>query len=301
MRGVYTALATPFDSSNEIDFPVLEKILHQQIAAGIRGFVIAGTTGESPTLNRGEKEKLFRFVFEFAKGKSLDLVAGTGTNDTRESRALTLLAEEIGYRRFLVVVPYYNKPSQAGLEAHFTAIADATKTGEIILYNVPGRTGISLSVETIVRLAAHPKITAIKEASGDLSFFAELRAGLTAAKRELYLFSGDDVTYSPFLLAGGHGTISVASHVCPRALLELEAAARDGDRSRGDQLQADYLPLFRDLFLESNPGPLKWMLAKLGLGENILRLPLVAVGESTAKKLETTLASYRMETAEFRR
>ncbi len=301
MQGIYTALITPFDVKGEIDFPALTKVLEQQISAGIRGFVVCGTTGEGSTLSKEEKEKLFRFVFDFAKGKNLDLVAGTGTNDTRESIALTNLAARIGYRQFLIVVPYYNKPSQAGLHAHFTAIADSVSDGTVILYNVPGRTGISLAVDTVVSLAEHPKIRAIKEASGNLKYLAELQADLAVKKRTLSLLSGDDLTYYPFLLAGGHGVISVSSHVCPRAMLELEAAAAKGDRAVGDRLQENYFPIFDALFVESNPGPLKWMLAKLGLIENRLRLPLVPVGKPAIEKLESVTAQYRIETGEFRR
>jgi 4-hydroxy-tetrahydrodipicolinate synthase len=211
------------------------------------------------------------------------------------------MAEAIGYKRFLVVVPYYNKPSQAGLLSHYRAIADAISEGEVVLYNVPSRTGISLTVESVVELASHPKIRAIKEASGDLKFLAELRAELTSKRRTLSLLSGDDLTYYPFLLAGGDGTISVASHVCPRALIELEAAAKSGDHAHGDRIQMNYLPIFRDLFIESNPGPLKWMLAKLELCENRLRLPLVPVGGMTEKRLEATLSQYRIEAGEFRK
>jgi 4-hydroxy-tetrahydrodipicolinate synthase len=257
-------------------------VLEQQIGAGIRGYVICGTTGEGSTLAKEEKERLFRFVFEYSKGKNLDLVAGTGTNDTRESIALTKLAAEIGYRQFLIVVPYYNKPSQAGLHAHFTAIADSLNDGKVILYNVPGRTGISLSVETVVSLAAHPKIRAIKEASGNLQYLA-------------------DLTYYPFLLAGGNGVISVSSHVCPQAMLEIEAAVAQGDRAKGDRLQEKYFPIFDALFVESNPGPVKWMLEKLGLIENRLRLPLVPVEASAIEKLESVTSHYRVESNEFRR
>jgi 4-hydroxy-tetrahydrodipicolinate synthase len=301
MKGIYTALITPFDAKGEVDFAALTKVLEQQIGAGIRGYVICGTTGEGSTLAKEEKERLFRFVFEYSKGKNLDLVAGTGTNDTRESIALTKLAAEIGYRQFLIVVPYYNKPSQAGLHAHFTAIADSLNDGKVILYNVPGRTGISLSVETVVSLAAHPKIRAIKEASGNLQYLAELQGGLAEKKRTLSLLSGDDLTYYPFLLAGGNGVISVSSHVCPQAMLEIEAAVAQGDRAKGDRLQEKYFPIFDALFVESNPGPVKWMLEKLGLIENRLRLPLVPVEASAIEKLESVTSHYRVESNEFRR
>lgn len=301
MRGVYTALATPFDARGEIDYPSLTKILDQQRAAGVKGLVVCGTTGESPTLAKAEKESLFRFVFDFAKDTGLDLVAGTGTNDTRESVALTKLAHGIGYRKFLAVVPYYNRPSQAGLRAHFEAIADAVPDGTVVLYNVPGRTVAALSVDTIVALSAHPRIRALKEASGDLNFLTQIRAGLAAAGRSLDLLSGDDATYYPFLLGGGHGVISVASHVCPRAMIELGEAAARGDRERGDALQAEYAPIFRDLFVEANPGPLKWVLAKMGLAENRFRLPLVPVEKFAEEKLAHTFSLYRLESGEYRR
>jgi 4-hydroxy-tetrahydrodipicolinate synthase len=301
MRGIYTALITPFDSHNEIDFPSLERVLRQQIGAGIRGFVVAGTTGESSTLSIEEKEKLFRFVWEFARGKSLELVAGTGSNDTRETIALTKLAQEIGYRKFLIVVPYYNKPSQAGLLAHFRAVADSVSEGEVVLYNVPGRTGISLEVGTIVELARHPRVRALKEASGDLRFLASLRRELSSAKLELSLLSGDDVTYSGFVSGGGHGVISVSSHVCPRAMLEIESAVARQEPSTVERLQAEYLPIFQALFVESNPGPLKWMLSKLGLCENRFRLPLVPVGPESERKLAEVVGHYRIEAGEYRR
>lgn len=301
MRGVYTALATPFDARGEIDYPSLSKILRQQRAARVQGLVVCGTTGESPTLANAEKEALFRFVLDFARGTGLDLVAGTGTNDTRESVALTKLAHAVGYRKFLAVVPYYNRPSQAGLRAHFEAIAEAIPDGTVVLYNVPGRTVTALSVDTIVALAAHPRIRALKEASGDLSFLTEIRVGLAAAGRTLDLLSGDDATYYPFLLGGGQGVISVASHVCPRAMIEIGEAVAKGDRARGDDLQAAYAPIFRDLFVEANPGPLKWALAKMGLAENRFRLPLVPVEKSTEEKLERTFSLYRLEAEEYRR
>jgi 4-hydroxy-tetrahydrodipicolinate synthase len=259
MQGVYTALATPFDENGEIDYRSLDRILGQQIQSGIRGFVVCGTTGESPTLSREEKKSLFRHVLEFSRGQYLDLVAGTGTNDTRESVALTTMAYDIGFRRFLAVVPYYNRPSQAGLLAHFSAIGDAVpEDGEVILYNVPGRSGVGLAVETIVALADHPRIRAIKEASGDLDFLAELKTGLARANRTLALLSGDDATYAQFLAAGGSGVISVASHICPRAMIEIEAALKKGDGETARRLHENYAPLFRDLFVESNPGPLNF-------------------------------------------
>jgi len=302
VKGIYTALLTPFLKSGEIDYPAVTRILDQQTRLGIKGFVVCGTTGEGSTLSLKEKEELFRFVLDYGKGKNLELVAGTGSNDTRETIALTKLTEVMGYRKFLIVVPYYNKPSQEGLRQHFTAVADACvqSDSQIILYNVPGRTGISLDVGTITELAAHKKIRAIKEASGDISFLVSLQKSLASAKRELHLLSGDDVTYSSFLMAGGEGVISVSSHVCPTAMIEIEKSVERKDFSHAEKIHAAFLPVFSGLFVESNPGPLKWMMAKLGLCENRLRLPLVPIQTPAVEKLERILKVFRIDSGEFR-
>lgn len=303
MKGIYTALITPFMASGEIDYSALTRILDQQTRLGIRGFVVCGTTGESSTLSDEEKVALYRFVLDFGKGKNLDLVAGTGSNDTRETIELTQLAESIGYRKFLIVVPYYNKPSQEGLRQHFLAVANGTREpqSEIILYNVPSRTGVSLSVETITTLAAHPKIRALKEASGDLSFLIEVQNSLLKANRSLSLLSGDDALYFSFIKAGGHGVISVSSHICPSAMLEIESSVASGNVDRAEKVQQAFFPIFNNLFVESNPGPLKWMMAELGLCENILRLPLVPLQAPAVEKLRNTLGAFRIEAEEIRK
>ncbi|MBC7384915.1 MAG: 4-hydroxy-tetrahydrodipicolinate synthase [Cryobacterium sp.] len=297
-EGIYTALATPFAKGGEIDYPALTRLMEQQLRHGISGFVVCGTTGESPTLTREEKANLFRFVYAFAQGKNIDLMAGTGTNDTRETIELTKMAETIGYRRVLVVVPYYNKPSPAGLQQHFEAVADSC-LGELVLYNVPGRTNISLTADTIVELAAHPKINAIKEASGNLEFLAEIQKKLRLKNRSLQLLSGDDETYLEFIRAGGHGVISVASHVCPTGMRSLEASHRAADREEGDRLQKAYLSFFQDLFIEANPGPLKWMLKQLGVCENVLRLPLVPISKIAEEKLKAVVSKFRKVSEEY--
>lgn len=300
--GVYTALITPFLLSDEIDYPALTRVLDQQIRLGIRKFVVCGTTGESSTLSLEEKRALFAFVLDYGRGKNLELVAGTGTNDTRETIALTRLAETIGYRKFLIVVPYYNKPSQEGLRQHFLAVSDACVKPEsqIILYNVPGRTSISLEVETITALAAHKKICAIKEASGDIKFLLALQNSLANANRSLTLLSGDDATYCSFLRAGGEGVISVSSHICPTAMLEIEKSIAQKDFLNAEKIHKHFLPIFTDLFVESNPGPLKWMMARLSLCENQLRLPLVPIQPAAIEKLGKTLDHFRIEEGEFR-
>ncbi len=297
MKDVYTALITPFTTLGEVDYSALKKIIDQQLRHKVSGFVVSGTTGESPTISLEEKEKLFRFVFDTTHGKSISLIAGTGTNDTRETIWLTALAESIGYRKFLIVVPYYNKPSQEGLRQHFRAVADSLKekASELILYNVPGRTGVSLEIGTISELATHPKIRGIKEASGNISFLRDLKKDLDMKKIEFSFLSGDDATYLDFLKAGGMGVISVSSHLCPRAMIELGEAIEKKDMSGAEKIQNDFLPLFNQLFIESNPAPLKWFLKKLNLCENHLRLPLVPVSKESESKLTQALALYRIQ------
>lgn len=303
MKGIYTALLTPFLESGEVDYSALTRILEQQTRLGIRGFVVCGTTGESVTLSLEEKEKLYRFVLAYGKGKTLDLVAGTGSNDTRESVKLTQLAESIGYRKFLIVVPYYNKPSQEGLRQHFITVANATlqPESEIILYNVPSRTGVTLSAETIANLASHPKIRAIKEASGDLTFLSAIQKALSEKKLSLSLLSGDDAVYHDFIKAGGHGVISVSSHVCPSAMIQIEKRVAEGNFEEAEKIQRKFLPIFSGLFIESNPTPLKWVMAELGLCKNILRLPLVPVAAPTVEKLRRLLMDFRIESEEIRK
>jgi 4-hydroxy-tetrahydrodipicolinate synthase len=301
IEGIYTALATPFAAGGEIDYAALSKLLDRQIGSGVMGFVVSGTTGESPTLNLREKEKLFSFVKNHCAGKAagrIDLIAGTGTNDTRESIELTALAESLGYKRTLVVVPYYNKPSQSGLIQHYSAIADSTRS-EVILYNVPGRTGISLSVDAIVELSAHERITGIKEASGNIEFLKQILSALKDKGRALATLSGDDATYLPFLEAGGNGVISVASHVCPTAMLEIEKAVSTHDSKKANTVQSSFLPLFENLFIEANPTPLKWMLQRLGIGDGSLRLPLTKISKGSEDQLNAILSSYRIDRGEF--
>jgi len=291
MKGVYTALLTPFRADGSIDDESLARLVAQQVKAKIDGLVICGTTGESPTLKRAEKIRLFETVQKLLAGTAVDLVAGTGSNDTAETVDLSKEVNRLGIKKFLVVTPYYNKPTPAGLIAHFTKVADEID-GEVILYNVPGRTGIGLTPATVAELAGHPKITGLKEATGQLELTTAILCELEAKNRSLAVLSGDDATYFPMLCAGATGVISVASHLIPGPMRKMTELVRRGEIVEARGLHHRYYPIFRDLFVESNPGPLKWAMAELGLCENRLRKPLVPVSSAAEAKLESMFARY---------
>lgn len=291
MRGIYTALVTPFTEDGGIDWDGLDRLIAQQVAQKVDGLVICGTTAESPTLTREEKLRLLSHVLERTAGLELDLVAGTGSNCTRETVEFTQQVEQLGYQRFLVVTPYYNKPSQKGLVAHFTAIANAIR-GEVVLYNVPGRTGISLSSRAIAALAAHPRITALKEATGNLEFLREIREALRESGHSLDLLSGDDPTFLPFLRGGGVGSISVASHLIGGTLKQIQHAHDAKEDHRAEKLHERALRLCQHLFIDTNPGPVKFCLAEAGLIQEVLRLPLVPISDEHRSVLRHDLSEW---------
>lgn len=284
-KGVYTAIITPFLESGAIDWQAYESLIKTQVEAGVSGIVVTGTTGESPTLSKDEKKKIWEKTLELLKGTSLECVAGTGTNNTEETIEYTRLAQSLGYKKFLLVTPYYNKPTQEGLKQHYQKIANEVR-GEIILYNVPGRTGVSLSAQTIAQLATHPQITALKEATGNLDFLIEIQNELKKFDAKMDLLSGDDATTLPFIKNGGVGCISVASIVAPQSMVEL-------CKNKSESVHQKLQPLFRDLFIESNPGPVKFLLSEMGVIKNVLRLPLVGVTEETKIKLKKTMSLYQ--------
>ncbi len=268
--GVITALVTPF-FEGKIDFPSVEKLVKNQLQRGVQGFVINGTTGESPTLRASECEELFAFIKKRIP-KNIPLIVGTGSNSTEKTIEDSKAAEKMGADAVLVVVPYYNRPPQKGLFEHFKAVADQIHI-PLILYNVPGRTITSLELETVKKLSEHPNIIGIKEASGSVAFAKQLRS---ACGNEFLLLSGDDGSYDAFMEAGGDGVISVASHIIPEALLERKATA--------------YLDLINSLFIESNPIPVKTALSLMGLIRSPeLRLPLVLPSSATVEKLKTEM------------
>jgi 4-hydroxy-tetrahydrodipicolinate synthase len=240
----------------------------------IFGFVILGTTGESPTVDVDEHHELIRAAVEYAAGR-LPIIAGTGANSTREAIELTAYAKEVGASRALSVVPYYNKPTQEGLYRHFRAVAEAVDL-PLILYNVPSRTVADLANDNALRLADVPGIGGIKEATADLGRGSELLKALAAAgKRDFAVYSGDDITGLPLMLMGGQGVISVTANVAPKLMAKMCAAALTGDLATARECNNRLLPLHRQLFVEANPIPVKWALGEMGLIHGELRLPLV--------------------------
>ncbi len=295
MKGIYTALITPFKSDGRIDEESLNRLLEQQKRSKVDGVVVCGTTAESPTLEREEKLWLMKKIHKDLAGTGIEVIAGTGSNDTEETIQLTLEAEKIGIKRFLLVTPYYNKPTQKGLVEHFTKIASQIQ-GQIILYNVPSRTSIGIHPETIGELAMNPKIIALKEASGDVSLTSEIRAVLSRRGiKGFSILSGDDATFFPLLCMGATGVISVTSHVITGPMKKMQTYVEAGRLEEARALHDRYYPIFRDTFVETNPAPIKWMLTQLGICENRLRLPLVPISQDAEKKLQVLMSQYRTD------
>ncbi len=293
MRGIWTALITPFNKKNEIDFLAFRRILQDQKNAGISGVIPCGTTGESPTLTLKEKKELITTALEVLCGTPVKVFAGTGTNNTSETLELSVWANQQGVDGLLIVTPYYNKPSQAGLEKHYLTIANAV-TCELMLYHVPGRTGVSLMPETIARLAQHPQIRSLKDATGSLAFANEIM-DLTMQKGvQLDLLSGDDVTFLPLLSIGAAGIVSVASNLFPRAMVALFHAVENGELEVARKIHHFYYPLFRDLFIESNPVPIKLAMSLSGWCSEYVRMPLTPLTPSSSDQLTHSLIRCNM-------
>jgi len=287
--GTYTALVTPFQN-DRVDEAAFERLIEAQIAGGITGIVPVGTTGESPTLDHDEHMRVIELGVKFAKGRC-KVIGGTGSNATREAVSMTVAAEKLGCDGALLVAPYYNKPSQEGLFRHFKAIADATKL-PIILYSIPGRCGIEIGVETVARLAkACPNIVAIKEAGGTVERVSALRVALPET---FEILSGDDSLTMPFIAAGAVGVISVASNLIPTEVGALVDAALAGDFAGAREIHERLYPLFKDLFIEPNPVPIKYALARNGKMQPEVRLPLCEMSAAAAEKLETTLRRLKL-------
>jgi 4-hydroxy-tetrahydrodipicolinate synthase len=283
--GTYTALVTPF-RNGQVDYDGFRKLIDAQIAGGVDGIVPVGTTGESPTLSHDEHREVIKAAVEIAAGR-VKVVGGTGSNSTEEAIGLTQDAEKVGADGALIVAPYYNKPSPEGLYRHFRAIAETTKL-PIILYSIPGRCGIEIGVPVVARLAKDcPNIVAIKEAGGSVERVSQLRQ---AVPDSFEIISGDDSLTVPFISVGAVGVISVASNVAPGPVSELVRAAREGQMARAEQLHRRLYPLFKNLFIESNPAPSKYALSlTMGLSPE-LRLPLVEMGEENRRLVRATLA-----------
>ncbi|MCL4721140.1 MAG: 4-hydroxy-tetrahydrodipicolinate synthase [Gammaproteobacteria bacterium] len=267
--GSSVAVVTPMQLDGTVDFGCLERLVDFHVAEGSDALVVAGTTGESATLSKAEHVEVVRVVAERAAGR-IPVIAGTGSNSTAQTIDLSRAVAGFPIDGYLIVTPYYNKPTQEGLYRHYLAIADEVDR-PVILYNVPGRTGVDLLPETVVRLASHPHIVGLKEATGDLSRVEPLRQGCGG---EFFLLSGDDATSREFMLRGGQGVISVTANVAPALMAQMCEAALEGNGALAAELDARLAALHRDLFIESNPIPVKWALERLGLIPGGLRLPL---------------------------
>jgi 4-hydroxy-tetrahydrodipicolinate synthase len=286
-RGTFTALVTPF-RNGDVDLGALEKLVEAQIAAEITGLVAVGTTGESPTLTHEEKETIIARVVEVTRGRG-KVVAGTGSNSTRDSIEMTKFAEKTGADAALLVAPYYNKPSQEGLFRHFKAIADATSL-PIMLYNIPGRCSVDILPETVVRLAENCRnVVCIKEASGSVERVGDLRRRLP---EEFTVLSGDDSLTLPFMSVGAAGVVSVATNLFPSEVCALVRACDSGDFKSAQALQRSLLPLFKDLFIEPNPVPVKTALGWRGVMSAQVRLPLCEMSEANQARLRKTLEEF---------
>jgi len=283
LEGSMTALITPF-KDDKVDAKAFQEFCAWQIAEGTDALVPVGTTGESATLDYDEHKRVIELCIEVAKGK-VPVIAGTGSNATREAIELTLHAQHAGADAVLQVVPYYVKPMQEGMYQHFKAIHDATDI-PIVLYNVPGRVGVDMSAETTARLAKLPRIVGIKDATADLTRPAKTRI---LAGEDFVQLSGEDATIIPFLGNGGHGCISVTSNVAPRLLAELHDSWRAGDIKRARQINDRLMPLHTALFVETSPAPAKYAASLLGLCSADCRLPMVPVTPETAAKVKAAM------------
>lgn len=277
--GAATAIITPF-KNNQVDYDAFEKLIQWQIAQGIDAIVVVGTTGEGPTLTDEEHKAVIKFCVEKVAGR-VPVIAGTGSNDVAYAIELTEYSCQVGADAMLLVTPYYNKATQAGLIASFTAIADAS-TKPCILYNVPGRTSCSIAPQTYAKLAEHPNIVAVKEASGDLSLVAKI-AHLCGDKLDIY--SGNDDQIVPVMSLGGKGVISVLSNLLPKETSDICHNYLNGDTKKALEKQLEYLPLIDALFSEVNPIPVKAAMAAMGYCENSLRLPLTPMESAHAENL----------------
>src|SRR5450432_1526851 len=283
-RGTYTALVTPFQN-DEFDYEAFARLIEAQIAAGITGIVPVGTTGESPTLSHGERRQVIELAVQAAR-KRCQVIAGTGSNSTRDAIAHTKEAEEIGVDGALLVAPYYNKPSQEGLFRHFVAIAESTSL-KLVLYNIPGRCGIDIAADTVVRLAEScPNIVAIKEASGSVDRVSELVGRLPDG---FTVLSGDDSLTLPLLAVGAAGVVSVASNLFPAEVSQLVRLFLEGRAAEARQLHRKFFALFKDIFIEPNPVPAKTILAWRGVMSADCRLPLVEMTKANSARLRKTL------------
>jgi 4-hydroxy-tetrahydrodipicolinate synthase len=284
ITGSIVALVTPMQDDGSVDYPALRKLIDWHIAEGTDCIGVVGTTGESPTVNVEEHCEIIRVSVEQSAGRA-PIMAGCGANSTAEAIELARFAEKVGANCQLQVVPYYNKPTQEGQYLHFKAIAEAVDL-PVVLYNVPGRSVADMAHDTVMRLAQVPGIVGIKEATGNIERAQWL---IKEAPKGFSIYSGDDPTAVALMLCGGHGNVSVTANVAPRLMHELCVAAIAGDVKRAMKIQFQLLPLHKALFVESNPIPVKWASARMGLCGHTLRLPLTQLTPANQPELERVM------------
>jgi 4-hydroxy-tetrahydrodipicolinate synthase len=284
-KGSLVALVTPFDSKNRVDYAALKRLIDFHVDQGSNGLVIAGTTGEAATLSKAEHVDLIARAIELAAGR-LPIIAGTGSNSTAQTIDLSLEVGQADIDALLIVVPYYNKPMQEGMYRHFSAIADAVDK-PVMMYNVPGRTVADMLPETVARLSTHGNIFGIKEATGDIGRLEAIQALVGS---DFMLYSGDDFTLRAFIEQGGHGVVTVSGNVVPAAVAELCRLASAGEADKAKALDATLQPLNKALFVESNPIPVKWAMAEMGLMGASLRLPLTDYDGQYHRQMRSALA-----------
>lgn len=275
---------TPMTPDGAVDYDAFGRLIEWHIEAGTDALVVTGTTGESATLQKPEHIEVIATAMRIAAGR-IPVIAGTGSNSTSQTVDLSCEVDKLNVDGFLIVTPYYNKPTPDGLVAHFTAVADAVSR-PVMLYNVPGRTAVDMRPETVARLAPHANIFGIKEATGDVSRVAPLRE---LCGPDFALYSGDDATAREFMLAGGQGVVSVTSNVAPAAMAEMCSAALAGDAERAAALDAPLAGLHNDLFVEANPIPVKWCLERMGLIPGGIRLPLLPLSADSQPVVEAAM------------
>jgi 4-hydroxy-tetrahydrodipicolinate synthase len=289
-EGTYTALVTPF-RDGAVDEPALRNLIREQIAAGVDGIVPCGSTGESATMNHAEHQRVIAISVEEAAGK-VKVMAGTGSNNTAEAISLTSYAKKAGADAALLISPYYNKPTQEGHVAHYRAIADAAGL-PLFVYNIPGRTGVNILPETIAKMAEHPLIVGVKEASGSLDQISRV---IQLTQGRMTVLSGDDSLTLPLMAVGGHGVIAVVSNLVPAKTVAMVRAARAGDFETARKLHYELLPILQVLFTETNPIPIKAAMAMLGKCGPELRMPLTPITEPNRKRLEAVLREHGLLT-----
>ncbi len=287
MEGVYPALITPFTQNDEIDVEGLKNLVRYVEEGGVAGIVPCGTTGESATLSHEEHKRVIEIVIEAAK---VPVIAGTGSNNTKEAVELTMHAEDAGADACLLITPYYNKPNVKGLKEHFRQIGEAVDI-PLILYNIPSRTGLNMSAETIVEIAAEQaNITGVKEASGDLKQVGKIIRLVKERDLDFTVIAGDDFLTLPIMSLGGKGVISVAANIVPKQMTEMVNAMLNGDMTRAREINLQLYSLFDAMFLETNPIPVKYAAKLLGLPAGHVRLPLGELSKTNEDKLKQVLS-----------